>query len=148
MNRMRRRKFEAMPLSALWQLRDDLQAIIAELENRPRREIDIATDHTGDPTLIAQVLRGEGDKTSGKWIQVERIFCSIAKCPDCPHGDYHYEYRHNKKKGTTTVRFKGKGFTQEALDNIRFFEFTEGGNAINILPQNKKSDSDSKGRSS
>jgi len=56
MNRMRRRKFEAMALSELWQLRDDLQAIISELENGPRREIDIATEHTGDPALIAQIL--------------------------------------------------------------------------------------------
>ena len=136
MNRMRRRKLEVMPLSALWQLRDDLQAIIAQLENRPRREIDIATDHTGDPTLIAQVLRVEGDKTSGKWIQVERIFCSIARCTGCPHGDYHYEYRYNKKKGTTTVRFKGQGFTQESLQSLQFF--TLEGDSITISPPERR----------
>ena len=124
-----------------------MQVLITELESGPRREVDIATAHTGDPTLVDQVLRVAGDKTSGKWFQVERIFCSTEKCPKCPHGDYMYEYRHNKKKGTTTVRFKGDGSFFE-LDDLRYYEFTDGGNAINILPQNEKSGSDSRGSSS
>ncbi len=131
---MRRRKYEKMSLSALRKLRDDLQVIITELEKAPPREIDIATDHTGDPDLIEQVLQVFGDRTSGKWIQVERIFCSKEKCPECPHGDYHYEYRYNKKKGTTSVRYKGKGFSKEALDNLRFFEIDKDEGIIKILP--------------
>jgi hypothetical protein len=66
MNRMQRRKFEVMPLSKLRRLRDELQILVSELENGPRREIDIATAHTGDPALIDQVLRIIGDKISSK----------------------------------------------------------------------------------
>ena len=132
---MRRRKYEKLPLVELMELRDELQIIITDIENGPRREIDIATDHKGDPDLIAQVLRIVGDKTNGKWIQVERIFCSKEKCPKCPHGDFHYEYRINKKKGITTVRFKGIGFNEEVLGNIRFFELKDEGNTLCILPE-------------
>lgn len=145
-NRTRRLKYEKMSLAELRHLRDELQILTTELENGPRREIDIATDHTGDPALVSQVLRVDGDKTSGKWFQVERIFCSTEKCPKCPHGAYHYEYRYNKRKGTTTVRYRGKAL--EGLDNLRFFEFTEGGNAIIIPPLNEESESDSTDRSS
>ena len=118
MNKMRRRKFEAMSLSELWRLRDDLQNIISELENSPRREIDIATNHTGDPALIARILRVDGDKSRGKWFQVERIFCSIERCADCPHGDFWYEYSQSKKHRTTKVKYRGKALN---LENLRFF---------------------------
>jgi hypothetical protein len=137
MHRMQRRKYEKMPLTKLRRLRNELHALITELENGPRREIDIADSHTGDPTLIARVLRVIGDKTSGKWIQVERIFCSQERCHDCPHGDYLYEYRQNTKRGTTTVRFKGKGFD---LDNLRFFEFTPDRDAIIIHPPSPRTE--------
>ena len=140
MHRMQRRKFEMMPLSNLRRLRDELQVLISELEHGPRREIDIATAHTGDPALIVQVLRIIGDKTRGKWIQVERILCSLERCPNCPHGEFMYEYRQNKKSGTTRVTFKGKGFDQQALDNLRFFELTEGGNSIRVVPPETEKD--------
>ena len=134
MNRMRRRKFEVMPLSKLRRLRDELQILVSELENGPRREIDIATAHTDDPALIDQVLRIIGDETSSTWVQVERIFCSLDRCPNCQHGEFMYEYRKNRKSGTTKVSFKGIPFSQQALDNLGFYEFTEDGNSIKILP--------------
>ena len=141
MHRMQRHKFEMMPLFALRRLRDELQILISELESGPRREIDIATAHIGNPALVVQVLRIIGDKTSGKWIQVERILCSLERCPNCPHGEFMYEYRQNKKTGTTRVTFKGKGFDQQALGNLRFFEFTEDGNSIRVLPSGTEKDS-------
>lgn len=134
---MRRRKYEKMSLSALRKLRDELQVLINEIENGPRREIDIATDHKGDPAFIAEIVKIIGDKKSGKWIQVERIFCSKEKCPECPHGDFHYEYRLNSRKGTTSVRYRGKGFTKEVLEKIGYFEFNETNKTINILPKNE-----------
>ena len=120
-----------MPLSKLRQLRNDLDILISEIENGPRREIDIAEDHTGDPALIAEVVRVEGDKTSGKWYQVERIYCSLERCPNCPHGDFWYEYQVNKKRKTFRVSFREK-----ALDsgNLGFYEITEEGDAIRIVP--------------
>lgn len=132
MNRMQRRKFEMMPLSELRRLRDDLQKLVSELENSPRREIDIATAQTGDPALTAQVLRIIGDKNSNKWGQVERILCSSERCPNCPHGDFRYEYWKNKKSGVIKVIYKGKAFPQEALDKLGFFEFTEDGKSLRI----------------
>ena len=133
MDRMQRRKFEMMPLSKLRQLRDDLQKLVSELENSPRREIDIATAHTGDPALTVQVLRIIGDKNSNKWGQVERILCSLERCPNCPHGDFTYEYRKNKKSGAGKVIYKGEAFSQEALDKLGYFELAEDGKSVRIL---------------
>jgi|SRR6266850_4515000 len=129
MNRMQRRKFEMMPLSELRRLRDDLQKLVFQLENSPRREIDIATAHTGDPALTVQVLRINGDKNSNKWGQVERILCSLEGCLNCPHGDFKYEYRKNKKSGAIKVIYKGEAFP----DKLRFFEFTEDGESVRTV---------------
>src|SRR5262245_39169915 len=71
----------ALPLHELRRLAGDLQEMIAELESGPRREIDIAYEHNGDPTLIARVLRTSGDPESGNWYRIERIFCSREHCP-------------------------------------------------------------------
>lgn len=100
-----------MPLRDLRKLRDYLADLIATLENGPRREIDIAMEHAGKLEMIARVLRTEGDRNSSSWIQVERIFCSPPKCSACPHGDYFYRYRRNKK-GTVTVQYLGKAFLE------------------------------------
>jgi hypothetical protein len=93
-----------MPLRKLRAFVHDLQTLIAELENSPRREIDIATEHTGDPALVAGVLRTDGDPKSGKWYQVERIYCSIERCPSCPHGDFQYRYQ-CRKDGKVSKRY-------------------------------------------
>jgi hypothetical protein len=45
-----------------------------------------------------------------------------------------YEYRKNRKSGTIKVSFKGEGFPQQALDKLGFYEFTEDGNSIRIVP--------------
>lgn len=112
-----------MPLSKLRCLRDELEALISRFENGLPREIDIAMAHTGAPALIAQVLRVWDEETNSKWIQAERIFCSLEKCPNCPHGDFMYEYKRNKKLGTISVRYKGpfEGFPQEDLDKVGFY---------------------------
>jgi len=119
---MRRRKFERMSLAAaLRTLRDDVQVVIAEIERGDRRELDIASDHTGDPSLIAEVLEVRGDKASGKWIEVRRIYCSPERCPQCPHGDYWYECRDRRATGTSTVRLIDSGFHRDAVDRIGVF---------------------------
>ncbi|ULA68838.1 MAG: hypothetical protein LZF62_380024 [Nitrospira sp.] len=133
MNWKQRTKFQNMPLSKLRKLRNDLDVIITKLEKGPRREIDIAADHTGDPALIVQILRVIGDPTSGKWIQVERILCSPARCSECPHGEFMYEYRRSEK-GILSVRFGGKGFDQKGLDNLQYYRVSNDGHSLDLLP--------------
>lgn len=120
-NGRRRRKFERMSLAALRTLRDDVQVVIAEIERGDRRELDIASDHTGDRSLIAEVLEVRGDKASGKWIEVRRIYCSPERCSQCPHGDYWYECRDPRATGTPMVRLVDSGFRRDAIDRIGVF---------------------------
>jgi hypothetical protein len=127
-NAMRRQRLERMSLAAMRRLRIDLDIVIGAIENSARREIDIATDHSGDPLLIAEVLQLKGDLASSKWVQVEQIYCSTARCPKCPHGDYHYEYRRSKA-GVITVKFLGRGFDHGSIDRIGIFRI-EGGDII------------------
>jgi len=98
---------------------NDWEAIISEIEKGPRREIDIADEHTGDPTPIASEILLDGDKEQGRWYQRERIYCSLERCPNCPHGDYFYAYRRNKRRGTVTVQFGGiPVFKREDIENM------------------------------
>ena len=119
MDKRTRQKYWAFPLRKLRRLSGDLQELIFELESGPRREIDIAVDHNGDdPTLIAQVLRTEGDPKSNHWYQVERIFCSTERCPSCPHGDFRYRYRRSKN-GKITKKYTGKmAFDHETIERL------------------------------
>jgi hypothetical protein len=64
MRKMRPDKYEKIPLSKLRQWRNelevrinDLEASISEIEKGPRREIDIAYEHTGDSALIRCSIR-------------------------------------------------------------------------------------------
>jgi hypothetical protein len=93
-----------MPLTELRRLASDLQKLIQELEAGPQRDIDIATEHNGDPKLVAKVLRTSGSPSDHHWYQVERIYCSIERCPSCPHGDFKYRYQ-RRKNGTIRKKY-------------------------------------------
>ena len=103
-----RQRLRTIPLKHLRELLAAVQSRIEELERLPaRREIDIAADHTGDKELIHAVLWTVGDQTTGRWRQSETIYCCPERCPSCPHGEFLFRYRRNKRKGTLTVTFVG-----------------------------------------
>jgi hypothetical protein len=73
-----------MSLRSLTELRDEIDNVIAEIQALSRRrDIDIASDFTGDPALVAEVKRVCGDKKRGVWRQLQKIYCE-----HCPHGWY------------------------------------------------------------
>src|SRR3990167_2013873 len=114
-------KYRRMPLRWLRELQECIQGIIAEMEALPSaREIDIAAEHAGEPHLIHKVYRLRGDRKRGRWSQLQRIYCSAERCANCPHGPYWYTYRTNKKRGTLSVTFTGKGaaFSPELLEEL------------------------------
>jgi hypothetical protein len=86
-----------------------LEAVISEIESSPRREIDMADSHTGDPAFIAKSTLLRGKRGERRWRVRESIYCSLERCPNCPHGDYFYDYFRNKRKGTLTVKLVGGG---------------------------------------
>ena len=109
MNRMRRAKLYAMPLKKLRELRDDVQTVITDIESqRDRRDIDIASEFRGEPEFVAEVLRASGNKESGKWEQLEKIYCSRERCSRCPHGPFFFTYRRIKSSGKLKVKYSGK----------------------------------------
>jgi hypothetical protein len=106
-----------MPLRDLRQLHDYIGSLLTKLDQGPRREIDIATEHPEDPSRV-RVLRINGDPKSSRWMQVERIYCS-PPCADCPHGDYFYRYT-RRKNGSVRVQFKSKAFfPHETLEHLK-----------------------------
>lgn len=118
MNKQLRQKYTAMPLRELRRFARDLQRLIAEVESKPRREIDIATEHSGDPTLVDRVSRVEGNTQDQKWYQVERICCSRERCPSCPHGDFRYRYQRSKH-GKITKKYVGTmAFDSETIERL------------------------------
>lgn len=115
-----RQRFQSMPLGELRSLAGELQQLIGELEAGPRREIDLIAEHSGDPALVARILRIEGDPKSSNWYQIERIYCSVERCPECPHGDYRFRYQQNKRKKTLKKTFIAKmAFDHETIENIK-----------------------------
>jgi hypothetical protein len=110
-----------MPLRKLRDLAAQVQLVIRELEDAPmRREIDIAAEHHGSADLIHSVIRTIGDKTTGRWRQIEKIYCSLDHCPQCPHGEFIFRYRRNKRKGSMTVTFAGvPALPNEILELMR-----------------------------
>ena len=122
MNKRTRKEFEAMPLQKLHRLRTDVDRFIAEIEGGPQREIDIAFEHS-DPALVGRVLRTIGDPGAGTRYQIERIYCSIEKCPRCPHGDFWFRYRRSGNKGTLKKECVGFGapmaFDHELLEQMK-----------------------------
>lgn len=115
-----RKRYMAWPLQRLRKLRDDILSIIDELEALPdRRDVDIAAAFTGDPALVHEVDHIIGKKDTGKWVQLQKIYCSLERCPECPHGWYLYRYRSNKKRGTVSVEFLNKpGFSPELMKTM------------------------------
>ena len=89
----------------------ELEIVISEIESGPRREIDIADSHIGDPALIANSTLLRGKRGEGRWSVRESIYCSLERCPNCPHGDYLYEYFRYKRKGIVRVKL-GEGATR------------------------------------
>jgi hypothetical protein len=105
---------EGVPLSHLRQQINelkskiaDLKVLISEIESGPRREIDIADQHTGNPTFIARSVLLDGERGKGRWYVRESIYCSLERCPNCPHREYAYTYSYNKRKRIATVKFTG-----------------------------------------
>ena len=121
---MRPKRYEMIPLSKLKQeLKElktkaaELEAVIHEIEKGERREIDIADSNTGDPVLVSNSILLDGERGKGRWYVRESIYCSLEKCPNCPHGEYFYEYRYNKRKHAMNVRFRGiPAFKTEDLE--------------------------------
>jgi hypothetical protein len=97
-----------MPLRRLRELAADVESVIHELESSTlRREIDIAEEHDGNASLIHSVVRKIGNEKTGRWRQVEWIYCCSQHCPRCPHGEFVFRYRRNRRKHTTNVSFVG-----------------------------------------
>jgi hypothetical protein len=106
-------------LKDLRQLRDQISQSIDEISAQPRREIDIAADFDGRPDLVAEVLRTRGNPDSGKWKQLQRIYCSPEHCSECPHGEFWYRYTRNRKKKTLKSTYIGKpGLSQDELQHL------------------------------
>lgn len=110
-----------MPIKRLKALIPEIDTIIKGRENiATRSDEEIAIEHDGQPHLIHSVTRIIGDKASGRWQQIEMIFCCAEHCPRCPHGEFRYRYRTNKTKGTTTVDFIGEpGLPSAILESMR-----------------------------
>jgi hypothetical protein len=105
---MKKQQLYRLPLRKLRELATDVQSVIRELEKAPvRRDIDIAAEHSGHADLIHSVARIIGDKASGRWRQIQNIYCCLEHCPQCPHGEFVFRYRRNKKTGKITVSFAG-----------------------------------------
>jgi hypothetical protein len=97
-----------MPLRYLRELAADVEALVLELEStKVRREIDIASEHQGNKDLIHSVVKTIGDMSTGRWRQVENIYCCLEHCPRCPHGEFIFQYRRNIRKATVSVNFGG-----------------------------------------
>jgi hypothetical protein len=63
-----------MSLKSLRELLPAVTSRIEELESLSvRREIDIASEHTGETKLIHTVVKTIGDPTTGRWKQIEKI---------------------------------------------------------------------------
>lgn len=117
---MQRGKLLELPLLKLRKLRSDIDILISELESSPRRELDIAVGRAEAPDMPHEVIEVRGGKRPGGWRQLEKIYCSLERCPNCPHGPYWYRYRANKRKKTVTVAFAGKPFfDHEFIQQLR-----------------------------
>jgi hypothetical protein len=116
-----RQHLRKLPLKYLRELVTDAQSLIRDLEAAPvRREIDIAAEHDDNVDLIHSVVRTIGDRATGRWRQVEKIYCSLEHCPRCPHGEFIFRYRRNKRKKHVTVTFVGTpGLPNEVLEQMR-----------------------------
>lgn len=107
------------PLRRLRELVGEVEGLIATIEKQPRRELDIAADFSGRPERIAAVLRTRGTPDSGTWYQLLRINCAEQVCAECPHGDFWYRYRRNKRKRTIRVQYVGKAvFSQNVIERL------------------------------
>ena len=116
--------YKRMPLLKLKKLRECIEKIIERIEaSSERREIDIASEHSGRADLIHTVhpIYGvSGDKNRGRWNQVESIYCCQERCPKCPHGPYWYSYRTNKRRGTLVVTFRGSPvLSPDSLESLK-----------------------------
>lgn len=81
MHHQRYKKYKAMSLRTLKQLRDDIQIIIDEIESNPiPRNVDIGKNFSGESDLVAEVLRKDDYKKDSKWCQVQTIYCSPQRC--------------------------------------------------------------------
>lgn len=125
MHHSRHEKYSRMTLPYLKRLRDDIQAIINQLESAPvRQEADIGAEYAGAPELIAEVVQTTKGKKDGRRRQLQTIYCSNERCARCPHGPYWYSYSENRRKKTVVVKYEGMlYFSLEALraqrNNIR-----------------------------
>ena len=98
-----------MSLRTLKQLWDDIQIIIDEIESNPiPRNVDIGKNFSGEPDLVAEVLRKDDYKKDSKWCQVQTIYCSPQRCKWWPRGPFYYLYRWKKKTGEVTVKYLGE----------------------------------------
>src|ERR1700733_2538017 len=114
-------RLRRMPLRDLREFAADVQALVRELESaKVRREIDIASEHQGNNDLIHSIVRTIGDKSTGRWRQVEKVYCCSERCPQCPHGEFIFRYRRNLRKHTMSVTFVGMpGLPNEILEVMR-----------------------------
>jgi hypothetical protein len=109
MHHQRYKKYRAMSLRTLKQLRDDIQMIIDEIESDPiPRNVDIGENFSGETGLIAEVLQKNDCKKEFKWHQIQTIYCSPKRCRRCPHGPFLYLYLRKKKTGEVTVKYIGE----------------------------------------
>jgi len=105
---MTRQRLLRMPAKRLRMIAAEINTVLRELETASaRRDIDIGAEYDGRDDLIYEVEGTRGSQASGRWHQIQTIYCSLAHCPNCPHGPFRFAYYRNKRKKKTRVRFVG-----------------------------------------
>jgi hypothetical protein len=107
MSKITREFLKTLSLRELRRIAQAISELICEIDSEPRREIDIAAEHTGDPDMIYQALP-LNERRRGRWKQQELIYCSKERCPHCPHGEFVFSYRENRRKKTRSVEYLGQ----------------------------------------
>lgn len=72
---------------------------LRKLGQRIVREVGIAERFSGEEGLVAEVLEVRGDKSTGEWREVVKLYCSAERCEDCPHGPYVFVCRRTESGG-------------------------------------------------
>jgi hypothetical protein len=113
-----RKRFSPYPVACLFAIRAELNGVIRALQASKPRDVDIAAAHW-DPLLIAEVRQRLAGRSDRGWSQLQSIYCSTARCQQCPHGPFWYRYRPRRRGHLISVRYVGKPFfSEEALAKV------------------------------
>jgi len=105
-------------MACLFAIRAELNGVIRALQASKPRDVDIAAEHW-DPVLIAEIRQRLAGRSGRGWSRLRSIYCSNARCPQCPHGPFWYRYRPKRSGRLVSVRYVGKPFfSEEALAKV------------------------------